>query len=240
MAEGHRRTPYVVANHLHPPAPDASSPPTHRGRLCRPLFAWGQLLLQRETNRVEISSGNIDSSIRASLSGRYATALFELAAESKSIEAVESSLNGLRAAIDESEEFRRLIDSPLVSRGEATAAVAAIAKAMKLDPITTKFLGVIAENRRLVALPAVIRDYRRLAAAHRGETNAEVISAHPLTDDQVAALKDQLRARVGRDVTLDLSVDPALLGGLIVKIGSQMIDSSIRTRLNSLAHAMKG
>ncbi|WP_420822421.1 F0F1 ATP synthase subunit delta [Sphingosinithalassobacter portus] len=189
---------------------------------------------------MEISSGNIDSSIRASLSGRYATALFELAAESKSIEAVEASLNGLRSAIDESEEFRRLIDSPLVSRGEAIAAVAAIAKAMKLDPITGKFLGVIAENRRLAALPAVIRDYRRLAAAHRGETNAEVVSAHPLTDDQVAALKDQLRARVGRDVTLDLSVDPALLGGLIVKIGSQMIDSSIRTRLNSLAHAMKG
>jgi F-type H+-transporting ATPase subunit delta len=111
---------------------------------------------------------------------------------------------------------------------------------LKLDPTTTSFLGVLAQNRRLGQLPAIIRAFRQLAAAHRGETTAEVISAHPLTTDQVDALKAQLRARIGRDVKVDLSVDSSLLGGLVVKIGSQMIDSSIKTRLNSLAHAMKG
>ena len=93
---------------------------------------------------------------------------------------------------------------------------------------------------RLGQLGPVIRAYRQLAAAHRGETNAEITSAYPLSKDQVAALKQQLRARIGRDVAVDLAVDPSLLGGLVVRIGSQMIDSSIRTRLNSLAHAMKG
>jgi len=193
-----------------------------------------------ETSSGNIDSGNIATSIQASLPGRYATALFELAAENKTIETVESSLGNLRSAIDESAEFKRLITSPIVSRDEASRSVAAIAKAMQLDPTTTSFLGVLAENRRLSVLPAIIRDFRKLAAAHRGETTAEVTSAHPLTDDQVAALKQRLSESVGKDVTLDLSVDPALLGGLIVRIGSHMIDSSIKTRLNSLAHAMKG
>ena len=111
---------------------------------------------------------------------------------------------------------------------------------MKLDPITTNFLSVLATNRRLNQLPQIIRAFRTLAARHRGEAAAEVTSAHPLTDEQVGELKQQLRARMGRDVSVDLSVDPDLLGGLVVRIGSQMIDSSIRTRLNTLAHAMKG
>ena len=99
---------------------------------------------------------------------------------------------------------------------------------------------MLAQNRRLSQLPAIIRAFRQLAAAQRGETTAEVTSAHPLDAGQVAELKAQLKTRLRRDVTVDLSVDPALLGGLVVKIGSQMIDSSIRTRLNTLAHAMKG
>jgi F-type H+-transporting ATPase subunit delta len=111
---------------------------------------------------------------------------------------------------------------------------------MGLDPVTTRFLGVLADNRRLRELGAIIANFRALAARHRGETTAEVVSAHPLSDDQVDALKQQLRTRIGRDVNVDLSVDPSLLGGLVVKIGSQMIDSSIKTRLNTLAHAMKG
>ena len=108
-----------------------------------------------------------------------------------------------------------------------------------VDPVTKNFLGVLAQNRRLAELPAIIRAFRQLAARHRGEVTAEVTSAHALTDDQVVELKRQLRQRVGREVSVDLSVDPALLGGLVVRIGSQMIDSSIRTRLNSLAHAMQ-
>jgi F-type H+-transporting ATPase subunit delta len=184
---------------------------------------------------VEASSG-----IQASLAGRYATALFELARDGRAIDTVEASLAKLRQALDESDDFRRLTTSPLISRADATKAVEATAGSLKLDATTAKFLGVLAENRRLGQLGAVIRAFRQLAAAHRGETNAEVTSAYPLSDDQVAALKQQLRARIGRDVAVDCSVDPSLLGGLVVRIGSQMIDSSIKTRLNSLAHAMKG
>lgn len=189
----------------------------------------------REDDRVEASSG-----IQASLAGRYATALFELARDGKAIDAVEASLGKLRQALDESDDFQRLTTSPLISRADATRAVEAAAGSLKLDSTTAKFVGVLAENRRLNQLGAVIRSFRQLAAAHRGETNAEVTSAYPLSDDQVAALKQQLRQRIGRDVAVDCSVDPSLLGGLVVRIGSQMIDSSIRTRLNSLAHAMKG
>jgi F-type H+-transporting ATPase subunit delta len=178
--------------------------------------------------------------IQASLSGRYATALFELARDSKALPKVEASLATVQQALDESADFKALTTSPLIARGPAAKAVAATAGVLKLDATTTNFLGVLAQNRRLSQLPAIIRAFRQLAAAHRGETTAEVISAHPLDAEQVDALKAQLRTRLGRDVTVDLSVDPSLLGGLVVKIGSQMIDSSIKTRLNSLAHAMKG
>ena len=184
---------------------------------------------------METSSG-----IQASLAGRYATALFELARDAKAIDTVEASLAKLRQALAESDDFKRLTTSPLVSRRDATNAVEATATSLKLDATTAKFLGVLAENRRLGQLGAVIRAFRQLAAAHRGETNAEVTSAYPLSDDQVAALKAQLRQRIGRDVAVECAVDPSLLGGLVVRIGSQMIDSSIKTRLNSLAHAMKG
>ncbi|MDF0489071.1 F0F1 ATP synthase subunit delta [Sphingomonas sp. H39-1-10] len=178
--------------------------------------------------------------IQASLSGRYATALFELARETKAIDTVEASLATVRAALDQSDDFKRLTQSPLVSRKDAAHAAAAVADELGLDATTKNFLGVLADNRRLSQLPAVIRAFRELAANFRGETTAEVTSAHPLAPDQVDALKQQLRTRVGRDVSVDLSVDPSLLGGLVVRIGSQMIDSSIKTRLNTLAHAMKG
>ena len=111
---------------------------------------------------------------------------------------------------------------------------------MNLDAITANFLGVLAQNRRLTQLPSVIRFFNLLAARHRGETTAEVTSAHPLDDGQIAALKTRLKGRVGSDVAVDLTVDPAILGGLVVKIGSEMIDGSIRTKLNNLASAMKG
>ena len=184
---------------------------------------------------METSSG-----IQASLSGRYATALFELARDAKQIDTIEASFATVRAGLDQSDEFMALIKSPVIARPAAAKAVAAAAGVMGLDPMTTKFLGVLADNRRLGQLPAIIRAFRSLAARHRGEVTAEVISAHVLTDEQVDALKQGLRARVGREVSVDLSVDPSLLGGLVVKIGSQMIDSSIKTRLNTLAHAMKG
>jgi len=185
--------------------------------------------------RVENSGG-----IQASLAGRYATALFGLARDENQIDAVTRSLDTLEATMTESADFRALVTSPLVGRADAGKAVRALTPTLGLDPITSKFLGVLAENGRLGELRAVIKTVRKLAANARGETTAEVSSAHPLSNDQVVRLKSNLKARLGRDVAIDAKVDPSLLGGLVVRLGSQMIDASIRTKLNNLAHAMKG
>ncbi len=183
---------------------------------------------------------DISGGIQASLSGRYALALFELANEQKKLETVGRDLAAVSLALGESEDFRALTTSPLVGREEAVKAVAATAGAMQLDGTTANFLGVLARNRRLAQLPGVIRAFTLLSARHRGEITAEVISAHQLDAGQVDAIKQNLRTRMGRDIAVDLHVDPAILGGLVVRIGSQMIDGSIRTKLNTLAQAMKG
>ena len=180
------------------------------------------------------------SGIRASLAGRYATALFALAKENNSIDAVQASLDTLSAAMAESDDLRALTSSPVLSREDAGKAIAATAKALGLDPLSTNMLGVLAANRRLDQISAVIRAFSTLASDHRGEITAEVTSAHPLDDKQIDALKAQLKKRVGSDVSVSTAVDSSILGGLIVKIGSQMIDSSIKTRLNTLSQAMKG
>ena len=224
---------------LHRSNSNANRAATHRGRLfsqsAAPILHGANSCSQEELKRVENSGG-----IQASLSGRYATALFELARDSKTLSVVEASLGTVRDALAESADFKALTASPLVSRGNAGKAVAAVARHLQLDATTTSFLGVLAHNRRLSQLPQIIRAFRGLASRHRGEKTAEVTSAHPLTDAQVTELKQQLRQRIGSDVAVELTTDPALLGGLVVRIGSQMIDSSIRTRLNTLAHAMKG
>ena len=183
---------------------------------------------------------DISGGIQASLSGRYALALFELANEQKKLEAVGRDLAAVAQALAESEDFKALTTSPLVGRDEAVKAVEATAKAMQLDTITANFHGVLAKNRRLGQLPGVIRAFNTLSARHRGELTAEVTSAHTLDDGQVDAIRQNLRTRMGRDIAVDLRVDPAILGGLVVKIESQMIDGSIRTKLNNLAQAMKG
>jgi len=184
---------------------------------------------------VETSGG-----IQASLAGRYATALFSLARDEQQIDAVTRSLLHVEAAMAESTDFKALVTSPLIGRAEAGKAIRALTPTLGLDPITSKFLGVLADNGRLSELKAVIKAVRQLAAGHRGETTAEVTSAHPLADEQIARLKSNLKARLGRDVAIDARVDPSLLGGLVVRLGSQMIDASIRTKLNTLAQAMKG
>ena len=178
--------------------------------------------------------------IRASLAGRYASALFDLARDQRQIESVGKSLDALSQALLDSKDFAELIASPLVSRDEAAKSFAALAPQLNLDPITANFLGVLARNGRKSELRNVIRAFRRLAAEHRGETTAEIVTARPLNDDQLSALRQQLRTRAGRDVSIDASVDPAILGGIVVKLGSQQIDASIRTKLNRLAQAMKG
>ena len=178
--------------------------------------------------------------IQASLAGRYATALFDLARDERQIDSVGRSLGLIDEALTQSPDLALMVESPLVGRADAASAFAALAETLKLDSITTNFIGVLARNGRKNQLRPVIRAFRRLAADHRGETSAEVVTAHPLSDDQVAALKDSLRARAGRDVTMETRIDPDILGGVVVRLGSQMIDASIRTKLNKLAEAMKG
>jgi F-type H+-transporting ATPase subunit delta len=184
---------------------------------------------------VEISAG-----IQASLAGRYASALFDLASEAGNVSKVESDLDKLAAALAESPDLAALIRNPEVSRADLGKAVAALAKYLKLDTLSANFLGVLAQNRRVSQLPAAIAAFNTIAAAQRGEVTAQVTSAHPLSDTQLAQLQQTLKAREGRNIKLRASVDPALLGGLVVTVGSKRIDSSIRTRLNSLAQAMKG
>ncbi len=184
---------------------------------------------------METSSG-----IQASLAGRYASALFGLARDERQIDAVSRSLGLLAQALVDSRDFAELVSSPLVSRQDAGKAFDAIGRELSLDPITTNFIGVLARNGRKNQLQNVIRAFRRFAADHRGETTAEVVTAHALKDDQLAALKQQLRTRAGRDVAIETRIDPEILGGIVIKMGSQMIDASIRTKLNKLAEAMKG
>jgi F-type H+-transporting ATPase subunit delta len=166
--------------------------------------------------------------------------LFDLARDERQIDAVSRSLESLGTALSESPDFAELIASPVVGREEAGRAFAALGGALSLDPLTANFLGVIARNGRKRELQSIIRAFKRLAAAHRGETTAEVVTAYPLKDDQLDALRAQLRTRAGRDVAIDAQVDPAILGGIVVKLESQMIDASIRTKLNRLAQAMRG
>ncbi len=186
------------------------------------------------------NSGGNQANVQASLAGRYATALFDLAREAKAIDAVEASLAKVQKALSESSDFASLTTNAAISRDAAQKAVAAIAKALKLDALTAKTLGVLAENRRLAETAGVARAFAALASAHRGEITAEVTSAHALSAAQMKALGAQLKARVGREVAISAKIDPAILGGLTVRIGSTLIDNSIKTRLNTLANAMKG
>jgi F-type H+-transporting ATPase subunit delta len=180
------------------------------------------------------NSGGIQGSITAGLAGRYASALFNLAKESNEIDKVQDSIAVLAQALAES------VSSPVIGRDQAGAAIAAVAGSLGLDSLTTKFLGVLAANRRLADVNGMIDAFRAIVAAYKGEVTAKVTSAHPLTDAQLTELAANLKTRVGRDVQIATHVDPAILGGLVVQLGSQLIDGSIRTRLNSFAQAMKG
>lgn len=182
---------------------------------------------------------DISAGIQASLAGRYASALFELASENGTVTAVESDLESLAAALEESSDLTAATTNPQLSRAEQGQAIAGVSGLLGLSDLTTNFLGVLASNRRLSKLPEMIAAFKTIAAAQRGEVSATVTSAHPLSDEQLSTLKSKLTAREGRTVMLESSVDPELLGGLVVTIGSQRIDASIRTRLNSLAQAMK-
>ncbi len=179
------------------------------------------------------------SSLSSRISGRYATAVFELASEANTIPAVEADLAALSAALDESAELRDLISSPIYSRDEQAGAMAAVSKKMGLGPVVTNTLALLASKRRLFILPQLIVGVQELAAKARGEVTAEVISAVALSDDQRNKLAETLKATVGKDVAINVNVDESIIGGLIVKMGSKMIDNSIASKLANLQNAMK-
>lgn len=178
--------------------------------------------------------------ITASLAGRYAAALFDLAKDRDLTGAVEGDLAKLDQAIRESGDLADLIRNPEISRDASARAVDGVAGVLGLSELTRNFLGVLANNRRLAKLPEIARAFAAIAAAQRGEMTAQVTTAHPLDDSQRRDLAARLKAREGREVKIEANVDPDILGGLVVTIGSRRIDGSLRTRLNSLAQAMKG
>lgn len=170
---------------------------------------------------------------------RYAEALFDLALAGKALESVETDLRTLAAAIRTSPDFRAFLTSPVYDADDKARAIAAIADRAGVSTLTKNFLGVVARNRRLFALEAMIAAFGRRLAEHRGEVSAEAIAAAPLSDDQTKRLRGEIERVVGKAVNLSVKVDKDLLGGMIVKVGSKMIDSSLKTKLNRLKSVMK-
>ena len=179
------------------------------------------------------------SSPISGVADRYARSLFDLALESNAVAAVEGDLGRFEALIEGSDDLKRLIYSPVFSADDQLKAIVAIADKAKITGLVGSFLRVVAMNRRLFVLPGMISAFRRIAAEHRGETAAEVISAHALTAAQETELKAALKGVTGKNVAISVTVDPSLLGGMVVKIGSRQIDTSLKTKLNSLKLALK-
>jgi len=180
------------------------------------------------------------SSVVSGVAGRYAAALFELAEERKNLDDIAADAASIRAMLAESADLRRLVASPVIGRDDQGAAIAAVLEKAGVSELTRNFVGVVAKNRRLFALDGMCVAFRDLLASRRGEMTAEVASAQPLTDAQRAALEQELRTAMGSKVTLDASVDASLLGGMIVKVGSRMVDSSLKTKLQRLELSLKG
>jgi F-type H+-transporting ATPase subunit delta len=174
------------------------------------------------------------------LSQRYATALFELADERKELDQIANDLVGLRAAIQESPDLQRLLASPLLDRAEQGRALAALLERMGLGATVRNFVAVVARNRRLFALKAMADAFLADLARRRGEVRAEVVSARPLSDAQHQALLETLRRATGGKIAIDTAVDESLIGGLVVRVGSRQIDTSLKTKLSRLQLAMKG
>ena len=176
----------------------------------------------------------------ASVADRYAFALFELAEADKAVDQVAEELSGLDEMIHESNDLRRLIRSPIISRNDQRAAMDALLDKAGVSDLTRRFVGLVARNRRLFALPQMIVAFNDILAGRRGETTAEVVSAKALSKSQLTALSEALAKAMGSKVALATRVDSDLLGGLIVKVGSRMVDSSLRTKLHRLRLSMKG
>ncbi|MBX3493959.1 MAG: F0F1 ATP synthase subunit delta [Parvibaculum sp.] len=173
------------------------------------------------------------------MAGRYATALFELAEAQGALDAVAGDLAAIGRMLDESSDLARLVRSPVFSADEQTRAFGAVLDKAGTSTLVKNFIGLVIQNRRLFALRGMISAYTAILARTRGEMTADVASAHPLNEAQLANLKASLKTATGKDVHIDTHVDATLLGGLVVKVGSRMIDSSLKTKLNSLQIAMK-
>lgn len=181
-----------------------------------------------------------DQPMMAGVAGRYASALFELARESNKLADTEADLAKFERLLAASEDLRRMVRSPVFTAEEQTRAIGAVLEKAGIGGLAANFFKLIAANRRLFVASDIIRAFRELAARSRGEVTAEVASATPLGAAHLAELEKALAASVGKEVKLETRVDPALLGGLVVKIGSRMIDSSLRTKLSGLKTALKG
>jgi F-type H+-transporting ATPase subunit delta len=181
-----------------------------------------------------------DDPMMASMAGRYAAALFELARDERQLDAVERDLATLARMLEASPDLRRLVRSPVLTTDDQAKGLNALLAQAGIAGLAGNFVNLIVRNRRLFALADMIKAFRALLARERGEVSADVASAHPLTPEQMQALSDTLRASIGKNVSIQTRVDPNLLGGLVVKVGSRMIDSSLRTKLNNLKVVMRG
>ncbi len=179
------------------------------------------------------------SSVLATIARPYAHALFDLATEAKKVSAVESDLEVIEKLVGESDDFSSFLRSPLIATDVKGAAIDAIVSKAGLGDMVANFVRLVARNGRLFVLPTMISAFRDLAAKARDELRAEVTSASPLNKTQLSSLAKTLKSRLGKTVTLDTHVDPTLIGGLVVKVGSQMIDSSLKTKLGAMRIAMK-
>lgn len=168
------------------------------------------------------------------VAGRYATALYELATENSAVSDVENDLKSVQSMINESEDLQRLVRSPVISAEDQVRGISAVLEKAGISGLPANFVKVLAKNRRLFAVSDMISAFQKLAAAERGEVTADVTSASELSDAQVGQLKDTLKQAVGKHVMLSTHVDASLLGGLIVKVGSRMVDSSLKTKLASM------
>jgi F-type H+-transporting ATPase subunit delta len=193
-------------------------------------------LNEREKERSSVAQS---SSPVSGVADRYAQSLFELARDDGAVDTVESELRAFQRLIDDSADFRRLVESPAFSSDEQLQAIDAVVREVGPSELTGNFLRVIAANRRLFVLPGIVRAFGRMAADHRGEIEAEITSAHPLNEAQRRELAEAIGSYAGKTVTMRESVDASILGGLIVRIGSRQIDTSLRTKLNSLKLALK-
>ena len=180
-----------------------------------------------------------EDTIVSGMAGRYATALFELALDAKSVDAVKGDLEKFDALVADSADLRRLVRSPVFGAEEQGKALGAVLAKADIGGLAANFLKLVTANRRLFAVRDMIRDFRKLVARWKGEVSADLTVAEKLSDQRLSELKDALKSVTGKDAQIHVKVDPAIIGGLVLKLGSRMVDSSLRTKLNAIKHAMK-